>query len=179
MIEKSLLPDEMIMDKIYYIRGQKVMLDEDLAGLYGILTKRLNEQVARNLERFPEDFMFKLNEDEFENLKSQIATSSWGGRRKLPQVFTEYGVLMLSSVLNSKQAIQINIQIMRIFARIKQMFLDNTEIRLEIEKIKGKLDDQNKNTEILFRYLDELSERLPPQSEPNPRKKIGYKSYGD
>jgi len=179
MIEKSLLPDEMIMNKIYYIRGQKVMLDEDLAELYGVLTKRLNEQVARNPERFPEDFMFKLNGDEFENLKSQFATSSWGGRRKLPQVFTEYGVLMLSSVLNSKQAIQINIQIMRVFAHIRQMIVDNTELRLALEKIKGKLDSQDKSMEIIFRYLDELSERIPQMPEPGPRKRIGYKPDHD
>src|SRR5688572_26841375 len=109
------IPDEVLMNKIYVIRDQKVMLDEDLAELYGVETRRLNEQVRRNIDRFPEDFMFKLNEEEFTDLKSQNATSSWGGRRKLPNAFTEHGVLMLSSVLNSKQAIRMNIQIMRIY----------------------------------------------------------------
>ena len=167
-----IVPDEIIMNKIYYIRGQKVMLDSDLAELYGVETRRLNEQVARNADRFPEDFMFRLNENEFESLMSQFATSKRGGRRKLPYMFSEHGVLMLSSILNSKQAIQVNIQVMRIFTRIRQMFVDNTEIRLEIEKIKNKLDNQDKNLEIVFRYLDELLEK---QKQPNPpRKRIGY-----
>ncbi|WP_232335618.1 ORF6N domain-containing protein [Mucilaginibacter arboris] len=99
------IPDEVVMSKIYMIRKEKVMLDEDLAALYGVETRRLNEQVKRNIDRFPEDFMFTLTEEEFANLKSQNATSSWGGRRKLPNAFTAHGVLMLSSVLNSKQAI--------------------------------------------------------------------------
>ena len=172
-INRISVPDEIIMNKIYYIRGQKVMLDSDLAELYGVETRRLNEQVARNADRFPEDFMFRLNEIEFESLMSQFATSKRGGRRKLPYMFSEHGVLMLSSILNSKQAIQVNIQVMRIFTRIRQMFVDNTEIRLEIEKIKKKLDNQDKNMEIVFRYLDELLEK---QERPNPpRKRIGYK----
>lgn len=171
--EELLIPDEIVISKIYYIREQKVMLDSDLADLYGIDTRRLNEQVNRNIDRFPEDFMFRLNDNEFQVLMSQIATSKRGGRRKLPYVFTEHGVLMLSSVLNSKQAIKVNIQVMRIFSRIRQMLADNTEIRLEVEKIKNKLDNQDKNMEIVFRYLDELLEKkerpLPP------RKRIGYK----
>ncbi|MDB5124888.1 MAG: DNA-binding protein [Mucilaginibacter sp.] len=149
------------------------MLDSDLAELYGVETRRLNEQVARNIDRFPDDFMFRVDDKEFESLMSQFATSKRGGRRKLPYVFTEHGVLMLSSVLNSKQAIQVNIQVMRIFTRIRQMFIDNTELRLEIEKIKTKLDNQDKNMEVVFRYLDELLEK---KAEPKPRKRIGYKS---
>jgi hypothetical protein len=173
MPKKLIIPDEIIMNKIFYIRDQKVMLDSDLAELYGVETRRLNEQVARNIDRFPDDFMFRLNDKEFESLMSQFATSKRGGRRKLPYVFTEHGVLMLSSVLNSKQAIQVNIQVMRIFTRIRQMFIDNTELRLEIEKIKTKLDNQDKNMEVVFRYLDELLEK---KAEPKPRKRIGYKS---
>lgn len=171
-MEDQIIPDEIIMNKIYYIRGQKVMLDSDLADLYGVRTKRLNEQVNRNIERFPSDFMFRLNEFEFESLRSQIATSKRGGRTSLPCVFSEHGVLMLSSVLNSKQAIQINIQVMRIFTKIRQMFIDNTELRLEIEKIKSKLDNQDKNMEIVFRYLDELIDTKEKLKE---RKRIGYK----
>lgn len=173
MPEKLIIPDEIIMNKIFYIRDQKVMLDSDLAELYGVETRRLNEQVARNIDRFPEDFMFRLSDKEFESLMSQIATSKRGGRRKLPYVFTEHGVLMLSGVLNSKQAIQVNIQVMRIFTRVRQMFMDNTELRLEIEKIKTKLDNHDKNMEVVFRYLDELLEK---KEEPKPRKRIGYKS---
>ena len=174
-MENQIIPDEIIMNKIYYIRGQKVMLDSDLAELYGVETRRLNEQVARNNDRFPDDFMFRLDENEFESLMSQFATSKRGGRRKLPYVFSEHGVLMLSSVLNSKQAIQVNIQLMRIFTRIRQMFIDNTELRLEIEKIKTKLHNQDKNMEIVFRYLDELIEK---KHEPQERKTIGYKPDG-
>jgi len=174
-MENQIIPDEIIMNKIYYIREQKVMLDSDLAELYGVETRRLNEQVARNIDRFPDDFMFRLDENEFESLMSQIATSKRGGRRKLPYVFSEHGVLMLSSVLNSKQAIQVNIQVMRIFTRIRQMFIDNTELRLEIEKIKTKLDNQDKNMEIVFRYLDELIQK---NHEPRERNAIGYKPDG-
>jgi len=148
------------------------MLDSDLAELYGVETRRLNEQVARNADRFPDDFMFRLSEAEFSTLMSQIATSKRGGRRKLPYVFTEHGVLMLSSVLNSKQAIMVNIQVMRIFTRIRKMFLDNLELRTEIETIKKKLDNQDKNMEIVFRYLDELIEKNDQSQE---RKRIGYK----
>jgi hypothetical protein len=149
------------------------MLDSDLAELYGVQTRRLNEQVTRNADRFPEDFMFRLNEKEYESLMSQIATSNRGGRRKLPYIFSEHGVLMLSSVLNSKQAIQVNIQVMRIFTRIRQMLADHTEIRLEIEKIKNKLDNHDKSMETVFSYLDELLKR---QEQPNPpRTRIGFK----
>ncbi len=167
------VPDEIVISKIYIIRNQKVMIDSDLAELYGIETKRLNEQVIRNIDRFPDDFMFRLNEDEYQILKSQFATSRHGGKRKLPLLFTEHGVLMLSSVLNSTQAIQVNIQVMRIFTRVRKMITDNTEIRLEVEKIKSKLDNQDKNMEIVFRYLDELLEK---QEKPTQlRKRIGYK----
>ena len=166
------VPDEIVMNKIYVIRNQKVMLDRDLAELYQVETKRLKEQVKRNLRRFPDDFMFELTELEFLNLRSQFATSSWGGVRYLPLVFTEQGVSMLSSVLNSKIAIAVNIQIMRIFTKVRQMLADNTELRLDIEKIKKKLDNQDKNMEIVFRYLDELLEK---KEKTKPRTKIGYK----
>ena len=171
-MENTLIPDETLMSKIYLIRDQKVMLDSDLAELYGVETRRLNEQVARNADRFPDDFMFRLNETEFDSLMSQIATSKRGGRRKLPYVFTEHGVLMLSSVLNSKQAIMVNIQVMRIFTRIRKKFLENLELRTEIDTIKKKLDNQDKNMEIVFRYLDELIEKNDHLQE---RKRIGYK----
>ena len=167
-----ILSEETISNKIYFIRGQKVMLDRDLAELYGIENRRLNEQVKRNNSRFPEDFMFQLSELEFQNLKSQIATSSWGGTRKLPFVFTEHGVLMLSSVLNSDKAIQTNIQIMRIFTKVRQMLLDTTEMKLDIAHIQKKLENQGKNIELVFSYLDELIDK---KEEEKPRTKIGYK----
>ncbi len=174
MENKLIVPDEIVMNQIYQIRGQKVMLDKELAELYQVSTGALNQAVARNLKRFPPDFMFQLNDEEWSILKSQIETSSWGGRRKLPYAFTEQGVAMLSGILNSDRAIAVNIQIMRVFIRIRHMLTDNTELRLEIEKIKSKLDNQDKNMEIVFRYLDELIE---VKNNPIPRKQIGFKSY--
>ena len=168
----SILPDEVIMNQIYYIRGQKVMIDRDLAILYGVETKRLKEAVKRNMERFPEDFMFEMTKKELENLRTQIASSSWGGTRYFPMAFTEQGVAMLSSVLNSSQAISVNIRIIRIFTRIRQMLMDNTELRLAIEEIKKKTDNNSKNIEVVFQYLDELIEK---KENPKPRKQIGYK----
>jgi len=172
MSHQSLLSEETISNKIYYIRNQKVMLASDLSMLYDVETKRLNEQVKRNLSRFPEDFMFQLTESEFENLKSQIATSSWGGSRTLPFAFTEHGILMLSSILKTDKAIQTNIQIMRIFTKVRQMLLDTTEIKVDILQIQKKLENHDKNIELVFSYLDELTEKKENESE---RVKIGYK----
>ena len=169
----SFIPDERIVDKIYLIREQKVMLDRDLAELYGVETKRLKEAVKRNLFRFPEDFMFELTKEEFENWRSQFATSNSDkmGLRYSPMVFTEHGVLMLSSVLNSKQAISVNIQIMRIFTRIRQMLSDSQSMKMEIEEIKKKLQNQDKNIELVFNYLDEL---ITKQEDTTHRKRIGF-----
>jgi len=166
------IPDEIVIDKIYQVRDQKVMLDEDLAELYGIETKRLNEQVLRNIDRFPKDFMFRLTDQEFANLKSQFATSSWGGRRSLPYAFTEHGVLMLSSVLNSKQAIQVNIQIMRIYTRIREMLITHKDVLLLVEQVERKLVKQDQKIETLFAYLNKFLEK-----EEKPRNAIGYKNY--
>jgi len=113
------------------------MLDEDLADLYQVETRRLNEAVKRNIERFPKDFMFRLNIKEFQNLKSQFATSSWGGRRKLPLAFTEQGVAMLSGVLSSDIAINVHIQIIRVFSKMKELLLNNKDILLKLEKMEG------------------------------------------
>jgi hypothetical protein len=158
------------MSKIYLVRDQKVMLDEDLAKLYGVETKRLNEQVSRNIDRFPEDFMFKLSEREFGDLKSQNATSSWGGRRKLPNAFTEHGILMLSSVLNSKQAIRMNIQIMRIYTRIREMLLTHKDTLLRVEYMEKHLMKHDQKIELLFTYLNKFIEK-----EEKPRTEIGFR----
>jgi hypothetical protein len=174
MENEILLSEELISNKIYFIRNQKVMLDRDLATLYGIETKRLKEQVKRNISRFPEDFMFELTKSEFENWRSQFATSNSDkmGLRYLPMVFTEHGVLMLSSVLKSDKAIQVNIQIMRIFTKVRQMLLDTTELKIDILQIQKKLENHDKNIELVFSYLDELTEKK--ENEP-PRTSIGYK----
>jgi hypothetical protein len=169
------LPDEFLVSKIYFIRGHNVMLDKDLAELYQVTTGNLNKAVTRNIKRFPEDFMFQLNDDEFKNLIFQNGTSSWGGTRKMPKAFTEQGVAMLSGVLNSDSAIHVNIQIMRVFTKMRKLILENTEIRLEVEKIKKKLDNQDKNMEIVFQYLDELLEKKQiPETD---RKHIGFKEF--
>jgi len=175
-MESQLIPDEIIMNQIYYIRNQKVMLDFDLAILYQVETKQLKRQVRRNHDRFPDDFMFELSQDEYKILRSQIGTLKQGEHTKyLPMVFTEQVVAMLSSVLNSGRAIKVNIQIIRIFTRIRQVLMDNTDLRLEVEKIKTKLNNQDKNMEIVFRYLDELVDK---KNEPQERKMIGYKPEG-
>lgn len=143
MNNEILLSEELISNKIYFIRNQKVMLDRDLALLYGIETRVLKQAVRRNILRFPEDFMFELNKSEFANWRSQFVTSNSDkmGLRYFPMAFTEHGVLMLSSVLNSDKAIQTNIQIMRIFSKVRQMLLDTTEIRLDIVQMQKKLEN--------------------------------------
>ncbi|HEX7583553.1 MAG TPA: ORF6N domain-containing protein [Prolixibacteraceae bacterium] len=136
-------------------------------------TGNLNKAVKRNIKRFPDDFMFQLNKEEFEILKFQFGISSWGGTRSFPFAFTEQGVAMLSGILNSDRAISVNIQIMRIFTRIRQMLTDTLSLKLEIEEIKKKLQNQDKNIEIVFTYLDELNTK---QEVPSPRKRIGFKT---
>jgi hypothetical protein len=168
------VPDEVVMSKIYVIRDQKVMLDEDLSELYGVETRRLNEQVGRNIDRFPDDFMFKLSEEEFADLKSQFATSRWGGRRKLPYAFTEHGVLMLSGVLNSKQAIQVNIQIMRIYTRIRKILLAHKDVFLRVEQVEKQILKQDQKIELLFNYLSKFIEK-----HDKPRTEIGFKHRGN
>ena len=171
---EMLIPEEVIMSKIYLIRTHKVMLDNDLAELYEVETRRLNEQVKRNIDRFPKDFMFQLTIEEFENLKSQFATSRWGGRRKLPYAFTEHGVLMLSSILNSDRAIKVNIQIMRIYTRIRQMLLTHTDILLRLEQIEHTLSGHDNNILLIFEYLKQLEQAKQEELTQNQRKRIGF-----
>ena len=163
----SLIPTERIASRIFLIRGVKVMLDNDLAKLYGVETKQLTRQVRRNIDRFPEDFMFQITKGEFENLRHQFGTSSWGGRRYLPYVFTEQGVAMLSSVLNSKRAVQVNIQIMRTFTRLREMLMSHKNLKEKIEKIEAKYDKQ-------FKAVFEAIKQLIVQKE-KPREEIGFK----
>ena len=168
----TVVPEEIISSKIFLIRDKKIMLDRDLAALYGVTTGNLNKAVKRNSKRFPDDFMFQLNKQEYENLLFQFGTSSWGGTRTLPFAFTEQGVAMLSGVLNSDRAIQVNIQIMRIFTKIREMLVVNLSLRIEVEAIKKKLENQDKNIELVFNYLDELIDK---HENPTPREPIGFK----
>ena len=168
--EDTSVPDEIVATKIFLIKGKKVMLDEDLAQLYGVPTRRLNEQVKRNSGRFPEDFMFQLTPAEWKHLKSQIATSSWGGRRKMPFAFTEHGILMLSSVLKSDRAIQVNIQIMRVFVRMRGILMTQKQVLLKIEKLEKRVNRSDRDIDVIFRYLKAL---LTPKEMPTRR--IGFK----
>jgi len=176
MKKLSIIPQEIIQQKIYFIRGEKVMLDRDLAELYGVETKALNLAVKRNRDRFPADFMFQLSKKEFEilrfqfetskNLKSQIVILKRGGRRYEPYVFTEQGVAMLSSVLNSKRAIQVNIQIMRTFTQIRKMLISHKDLRKKLELMEKKYDKQFK---VVFEAL-----RLLLKEDEKPLKRIGF-----
>jgi len=163
---KTLVPIELIASKIYLIRGIKVMLDRDLAELYGVETKVLKQAVRRNIDRFPSDFMFELTKDEFNNLRSQIVTSSWGGARYLPMVFTEQGVAMLSSVLKSNRAIHVNIQIMRAFTQLRKMLSTHKDLKRKIESMEKKYDEQ---FQIVFEAIKQLIE-----TDEKPKKKIGF-----
>ena len=160
------IPDERIINRIFLVRGRKVMFDGDLAGLYGVETRELNQAVRRNIERFPNDFMFQLTAEEFAHLKSQIVISSWGGIRKKPLVFTEQGVAMLSSVLRSRQAIQVNIQIIRTFTKLRQLMASHEELRHKIEELERKSDQRFKTIFELIKNL--LDEKVKP------RTKIGF-----
>ena len=155
-----------ISSKILWIRGEKILLDRDLAQLYGVEVKVLNQSVRRNIDRFPTDFMFQLSKKEFLNLKSQFVTSSWGGVRKLPLAFTEQGVAMLSSVLSSKRAIQVNIAIMRAFVELRRMIDANKELLARIEKLE---ENYNAKFQIVFEAIKQLM-----KEEEKPTNKIGF-----
>jgi len=166
------LTDETIMSKIYIIRGQKIMLDRDLAQLYSVETKQLKRQVKRNIERFPEDFMFELSDQEFQDWRSQFGTSNDGdkmGLRYAPMAFTEQGVAQLSSVLNSPLAIKVNIQIIRIFTRMREMWLTHKDILLKLEELENKVSGHDREIQVIFEYLKQLLN--PPQP---PRRRIGF-----
>lgn len=169
MVENSaLLSAEQIERVIYVIRGQKVMLDQDLARLYGVETRALVQGVKRNIERFPADFMFQLSGDEFKALRSQsVISNSWGGRRYAPYAFTEQGVAMLSSVLKSHRAITVNIEIMRTFVRLRHMVSENAELARRLDEIETKFDSQFK---VVFEAIRQL---MAPVT--SPKKPIGFK----
>jgi phage regulator Rha-like protein len=172
----SVIPDELIMNKILFVRGLKVMIDGDLAELYGVTTKRLNEQVKRNIKRFPEDFMFQLTETE----KQQVVANCDHLKNLkfspyLPFVFTEHGAVMLASVLNSERAIQVNLQIVRIFIRMREMLATHKEILHKLEQIEKKDIEQDQKIMLIFEYLKQLEKAKQEDLELKTRKKIGFK----
>jgi phage regulator Rha-like protein len=177
---KEMIPREIIENKIYLIRGQKVMFDRDLAVLYGVPVKRLNEQVKRNIKRFPADFMFQLTLEESESLRSQIATldnnhPADSGRGKyskyLSYAFTEQGVAMLSSVLNSERAIQVNIAIMRVFVNLKKMLSTHKELAVKLKELESKIEKHDEEIQLIFEAIRKL---MSPPPEP-PKRRIGFR----
>jgi hypothetical protein len=188
--EIEIVEETRILSLILTVRGQKVILDADLASLYGVETRRLNEAVKRNVDRFPDDFVFRLNFQEVEHLKSQFATSSaglnrsqiatslaHGGRRKLPMVFTEHGAIMAANVLNSPRAVQMGVFVVRAFVRMRGLLGDTRELSMRLaaleEELKGRLDvHETAIVDILQRIMDLINPPAPP--DPPPRKSIGF-----
>ncbi|WP_316814737.1 ORF6N domain-containing protein [Pedobacter nyackensis] len=169
------IPDEVVLNKIYIIRDQKIMLDSDLAELYGVETKQLKRQVKRNMERFPHDFMFEMSPDEYAALRCQIGTSNEGrgGLRYMPFCFTEQGVAMLSSVLNSNRAIQVNIHIIRVYTKLRELLLAHKDVFLRVEQVEKQMMKQDQKIELLFTYLSKFVDK-----NDDPRVQIGYKVSG-
>ncbi len=172
---ESIVPLERIEGMIYFLRNKKVMLDEDLAKLYGVKTKRLNEQLRRNKDRFPEDFVFQLTDEEWNTLKSQFATSSsdWGGRRKLPMAFTEHGVAMAANLLKSKRAIKVSVEIVRAFIRMRQVLASHKEISKGLAELKSFLLKHSNQTNREFKRVWDVIEKLAKPMDKE-RKKIGF-----
>jgi hypothetical protein len=170
---KDLIPKKQILKIIIVIRGENVILDSDLAKLYGVETRRLNEQVRRNIEKFPDDFMFQLTKEEFENLKSQIATSSsgWGGRRKLPFVFTEHGALQAANVLNSSQANKMSVFIVRTFVRLREMALTNEKLSRKVDQLEKRVSDHD---EILIELVREIRKLIDIPKPKGKTRSIGF-----
>lgn len=169
--KNTVLADDVIVNKIYFIRGQKVMLDKDLAALYNVTTGNLNKAVKRNIKRFPgEDFLFQLTKEEFKNLIFQNGISSWGGSRKMPYAFTEQGVAMLSGVLNSDTAIEVHVRIIRIFTKLREMLLTHKDILLKLEQLEKQVTHNSEDIQNIFTVLKELL-KPPPEK---PREQIGF-----
>ena len=172
-----MIPDEMILSKIYQIRDMKVMLDMDLAELYGVETKQLKRAVRRNITRFPPDFMFELTQKELFNWRRQFGTSNREkmGLRIPPYAFTEHGVLMLASVLNSERAVQVNIRIVRTFIKIREMLLAHKDIIEKLREIEQKIAGHDDNILLIFQYLKQLEQAKQQQEDLTRRKRIGFK----
>lgn len=171
--ERALISESHIFNVIFVVRSSKVILDSDLAELYGVETRRLNEQVRRNIEKFPEDFIFQLTNAEFQNLKSQIATSSskWGGRRKLPLVFTEHGALQAANVLNSSQANKMSVFIVRAFIRLREMVLTNEKLARKVDQLERRVSDHD---EVLIDLIHEIRKLIETPNARVQKKNLGF-----
>ena len=170
---ENLMPEEVVEKKIYLIRGHRVMLDSDLALLYGVTTKSFNKSIRRNMDRFPEDFMIQLTHDEFNFLRFQIGTSKKGrgGRRYLPLAFTEQGVAMLSSILNSKKAIQVNIAIMRTFVKLRQILSTHKDLAQKLDELEKRIKNHDTDIGTIFEAIRQLMEPPPEKA----KRRIGFK----
>ncbi len=187
MSKQLILSEQFIENKIYFIRGKKVMLDRDLAEMYGVTTGNLNKAVKRNLNRFPEEFVFQLTKEELRNLifqigiskkdrinlKFQFGTSSWGGTRKLPYAFTEHGVPMLATVIRSERADKITILVIKTFVKVGEIIANNKEIAAKLKELESKSDKHDKEIQLIFQAIKELIETK--KSDATPRKQVGYK----
>lgn len=173
---KEIMILDKIAGKIYFIRDSRVMLDSDLAELYGVETKYLTRQVRRNMTRFPRDFMLQLTDKEVTNLRCQNVTSRWGGRRYLPCAFTEQGIVMLSTVLHSERAIQMNIAIMRVFVRIKKFLAVNKELTRKLDELEKKVSQHDAYILEIFKTIRQLMEAPsePPEQPQPPKRRIGF-----
>ncbi len=178
---KIMFSEETIISKIYLIRGKKVILDRDLAEFYGVETRRLKEQVRRNIERFPEDFMIEFTKEELDDFRKQFGNTSKEimGLRIAPFAFTEHGILMLASVLNTERAIHVNIQLVRVFNKMREMLLSHKDLFLELEKVKNQLSDHDNKFMLIFEYLKQFEEAKQQQLEQANRKRIGFKTDKD
>ena len=182
----GLLPLETITHRIVLLRGQKVLLDADLSALYGVETRRLNEQVRRNLERFPEDFLFELTDAGFANLKSHFATSSWGGRRTLPLAFTEHGAIMAASVLKSARAVDVSVYVVRAFVQLRELVVSNKEMALRLNDLENKTelmflkhDTFEHNTRVQLKQIFDAIRELMAAPEAAPKRPIGFVTPDD
>jgi phage regulator Rha-like protein len=171
----KIIPNETIIRKIYVLRGYKVMIDSDLAGLYEVETKVLNQAVKRNIARFPKDFMFRLNKKEFESLRSQFVTSNRGGSRYMPYAFTEQGVAMLSGIINSDKAIKMNIAIMRAFVEIRRTIMNNKNIAGKLKSLEDKLGEHDVQLNQIYDAIENLMDKKVEQETWQERRRIGFK----
>jgi hypothetical protein len=177
--EEIIIPDELILNKIYQFREYRVMMDMDLAALYGVETKQLKRAVRRNIKRFPPDFIFELSQDELENLRSQFGTSSWGGLRYPPMAFTEQGIAMFSSILNSERAIIVNIRIIRIFVKMRELLLSQKEITAQLREIALRVENHDENILLILDYLKQLEQSRQQQDDQANRKRIGFRKEAE
>ena len=175
-LDSGSLAIEAIASRILTLRGERVLLDADLAALYGVETRRLNEQVRRNRRRFPADFIFRLTRDELENLMSQFATSRWGGRRKLPYAFTEHGAIQAATILNTRRAVEVSVYVVRAFVQLRGVLAANRELAKRLDELEARIERKLiTHDRVIAEILDAIRQLMAPP-EPKPKRRIGFMS---